>query len=251
MPVIPTTAYATVESVLDLARAKVNDMMVSTAGEILTDTAPFTFPMLNDAASYFTRKLRNRGYKTFVKETILTPITAIAVADPGTQVNISDTGYYDGVTNANPPQLPTDLTEPQVLWERQTGSVDQWSMMVEWPDGLPSVVQTIKLGMWEWRQDAIYMPGATQSNDIRLRYISIGATFVSPTDSLLIRDATSALANLLAAVFVNSRSPAMAQSFAAAGDEIISDIALENTRARQRETITRRPYGGSRQGYWK
>src|SRR5579871_3005747 len=221
MPVVPTSAYATVESVTNLARALVNDMMVNTAGEILTDTAPFTFPMLNTAARYFTRKLRNRGFLTFVKETVLTPITPIAVADPGTQVNISDTGYFNGVTNVKPPQLPTDMTEPVNLWERQTGSVAQWEFMTEMPDGLPSIVQTIRLGMWEWRQDAIWMPGATESRDLRLRYNAEGATFVTPSDSLLVRDSTDALANLLAAVFVNSRSPQMAASFSSAGDEII------------------------------
>src|SRR5690242_19090780 len=103
MPGVPTTSYATVEQVTDLARAIVNDMIIDHTGEVLTDAAPFTFPLLNEAASYMEGELILRGVTTFVKETVLTPVLAIAVTDPGVQVNISETGYFDGLSqHANP-----------------------------------------------------------------------------------------------------------------------------------------------------
>lgn len=244
MPVIQTTAYGTVEGVFNEARAICNDMMFSQAGEILTDAAPFTFLMLNRAAQYFENELINHGVLTFKKETVLTPVTAIATLDPGLQVNISDSGYFNGSVNAAAPIVPYDLQVPDFLWERQTGSTENWIEMTEMADGLPSVAQTLRLGMWEWREDGIYMPGATQSNDIRLRYTSEVVNFSAPTDVILIRGSQSALASYLAYVFAESRGSAMADKFMLMGKEFTLQICRRNTRARQRETITRRPYGG-------
>jgi hypothetical protein len=258
VPSLGTTAYGTVEGVNNLARALVNDMLTSTAGEILTDAAPFTFPMLNMAADYFTRKLTSNGVKTFVKETLLTPITAcnfpglgLGGADPGQQVNISDAGYFDGSEENYPPNLPSDMLAPLDLWERTTGSLERWEEMHEYTDGLPSMVQGVRLRAWEWRTEAIWMPGATQTNDVKLRYEGSSAQFATPNDTVLIRGAQSALANYLAAVFVNSRNPQAAASFSAAGDDFADMIIRENTHALQRVTVTRKSYGrGGRRGGW-
>lgn len=251
MPVLPSSAYTTVESALLTARALINDMMVSQAGEILTDTAYFTFPMLNNAALYMENELKNRGVKTFIKETVLTiPILGVPV-NPSVQTYLSDGGFFNGTTQANPPQLPTDLQEPQLLWERQTASDEGWIPMQEFPDGLPSWNQGTRIACWEWRSDRIYMPGAVQLEDMKIRYESDSMQFILPTDVVMVRGANSALANLLAAVYVNSRSPGDGAGFAAAGDTFIQQIALENTRARQRMTLTRQSYGSqARRGGW-
>lgn len=244
MPTVQTSAYGTVEGVLNETRAIINDMMFSQAGEILTDTAPFTFLQLNRAAQYFENELINHGVLTFKKETILTPITAVATLDPGAQVNISDAGYFDGVNPHATPVVPFDLQVPEFLWERKTGSTENWVEMAELPDGLPSTVQTLRLRLWEWRQDAIYMPGATQSEDIRLRYTSEVVNFSTPNDVILIRGSQSALSSYLAYVFAESRGSVMADKFMVMGKEFTLQICRRNTRARQRETITRQPYGG-------
>lgn len=49
MPIIPSSAYVSVESVTLLIRAIANDMIYSQAGEILVDSANFMFPLLNDS----------------------------------------------------------------------------------------------------------------------------------------------------------------------------------------------------------
>src|SRR6185437_10181830 len=112
MPVVQTTAYVSVETALNLARALVNDMMVSTGGEILTDNAPFTFIMLNEAADYLQKELENHGLMTFVRETVIGSIPIAHFNDPGINVNLSDSGFFDGYQNFNPPQLPADVLEP-------------------------------------------------------------------------------------------------------------------------------------------
>jgi hypothetical protein len=249
VPILPSSAYGTVEGIFTEARAIINDMMVSQAGEILTDVAPFTFPMLNRAARYFEDVLTNHGFRVFNKETVLT-VPATTLHDPGQTVNISDSGYYNGSANFAQPQIPTDLQEPTDLWERQTGSTEHWRPMHQAVDGLGSQAQTTRLRTWEWRTDAIWMPGATQSEDIRLRYIAEIIQFANPNDVVLIRSCQSAIASYLAFVFDDSRGSALADKYKAQGDDFSLQICRRNTRAGQRETITRRPYGGSHAS-WK
>src|SRR6202790_2591459 len=142
MPVLQSSAYVSVESVTTLIRAIANDMIFSSAGEILTDNANFMLPLLNDALDWFQSELANHGFGTFTKETIITPLSVTQVpTDPGVQVNISDSGYWDGVLlNTNPQQfVPPDLLVPLFLWELRTNSAENWIEMVKMPDGLPSI----------------------------------------------------------------------------------------------------------------
>ena len=224
-----------------------NDMIVSAGGEILTDTAPFTFPFLNEATDYVQKELMNHGMNVFEKETILASVTPIAVIDPGVQVDISESGYFDGVNNNASPTIPVDLIMPTRLWERQTGSQELWLPMTQILDGLPAVVQTSRLGMWEWREDGLYMPGATQSEDIRLRYLSETISFSSVDDIILIRGVNSPIANRIAYKFTLSRGSPLATQFKADADAGILQICTTNARMKQRASVVRKRFGSSRQ----
>jgi hypothetical protein len=250
MPVVQSSAYSSVEGVFQVARARINDMLTSTAGEVLTDSAPFTFVMLNEAAFHFQNKLSNNGVNTFEKETLLTPITAcnfpnlgLGNADAGQTVNVSDVGYFDGSMQNYPPQLPPDLISPMKLWERQTGQTEAWLYMEQAVAGLPNVAQGQRLRYWEWVTEMIVMRGASQTNDIRLRYLANSALFATPADTIHVRGSQYAIGCYLAAIFINSRDPEAAASFEIAGDTHTMQIVNQNTRARQHRTITRRSYG--------
>lgn len=249
MPLVESSAYVTVETVTTLIRAIANDMIYSSAGEILTDTANFMLPLLNDALEWFENEVNNRGVETFEKETVLTPITPIGVNDPGTQVNVSDTGYFNGVGMSIVPQVPPDLLVPTFMWERQTGSTELWVEMEERPDGLPSVVQSLRLRLWEWRQDALYMPGATQTNDLRLRYTGSHAPFVSVNDTLYFRGATGALAYYMVSSYMGSKDPQAASAAEARARERVTQICTRSSHMKQREAVTRRSYGNPRRGW--
>lgn len=223
-------------------------MIYSQAGEILTDTANFEFVLLNDALEWFQNEVNNHGIDTFRKETFLPNVTAIAVNDPGIQVNISDTGYFDGANTHALPQVPTDLLVPTDLWERQTGSTEQWIWMHPIPDGLPAVVQGSRLGIWEWRQDAFNMPGATQSNDLRLRYEGSHALLATPQDSLLFRGATGPIAYKMASTYLMSKNPEAATMAAAEAKARIGQLATRNARMKQINSVTRMSYGNTGRG---
>ena len=246
MPVLPSTAYVSVESVANLIRVLANDAIFSSAGEILTDTGNILFVLLNDSLEWMTNELANHGVDSYTKETFLLSVTPIATLDPGLQVNISDTGYFDTTVNHAQPQLPTDLLVPVRIWERQTGSTEWWRAMSECLDGLPSRPQSSRLGSWEWRQDALYFIGATQSNDLRLRYKSNSATLATPNDQLLFRGATGTVAYKTLQTFLISKNPDAANLAGAEATLRCGQLTTRNSRMKQRVPVTRISYGSQR-----
>ena len=251
MPIVPTSAFVSVESVSLLIRAVTNDMVYSQAGELLTDTSNYLFPLINDSLDWFQNNVNNHGVESFVKETILTPVTVAVFTpanDPGQQVNISDSGYFDGAVTHAAPQVPVDLLEPQRLWERQTGSIENWVDMNECPGGLPSTTPSSRFRMWEWRQDGIYMPGATQSNDLRLRYTGSHATLVTVNDTLLFRGAVGAIAYKTVGTWLASKNPQASGLALVEAKDRMNLICTRSSRAKQREAISRRGYGNPRRG---
>jgi hypothetical protein len=248
MPVLPSSAFVSVETVANLIRVLCNDAIYSAAGEILTDTSTLLFPLMNDSLEWMGGELLNSGVDTFTKETILTPVTAIAVNDPGVQVNISDTGYFDGVLNHAQPQVPTDLLNPVFMWERQTGSTEEWVEMEEAADGLPSMVQNFRLKFWEWRGDSLVMPGALQSEDLRLRYKGAHPVFVAPTDTLLFRGANGPIAYKTVATYLITKNPEAAQLANGEAADRLSIITTRSARQKQRQPISRSSYGRPERG---
>lgn len=253
MPIIPSSAYVSLESVLLLIRAIANDMIYSQAGEIFTDSANFAFVLMNDSLEWFQNEVNNHGVESFVKETFLLNVTpaaflnldtgAPAPLDPGQQINISDTGFFDGSISHLTPQVPTDLLVPLRMWERQNGSLENWVDMIERPGGLPPVTPGSRLRIWEWRQDAIYMPGSIQTNDIRLRYTGSHATFVTTMDTLYFRGAVGAIAYKTASTYLASKNPQASQAAMAEAELRVNQICTRSARMKQRAPISRISYG--------
>lgn len=246
MPVLGSSAYVSVESAANLIRAIVGDMIYSSTGEIITDTSPYLLVLLNDTLQWFGEECANHGIDTFEKETILTPFTAVTgtpSTDPATQVNVSDTGYFDGNINHATPQLPTDLTVPLKLWERQTGSQEDFIYVSQQHDGLPSQVPTDRFGIWEWREDGIYLPGAIQSNDIRLRYRGVLAQLVTVEDILYFRGAVGPIAYKFVSIYEATRKPELAEAAGAEAMLRMNQLFTRNARMKQRTAAFRKSYG--------
>jgi hypothetical protein len=243
MPVLVSSSYVNVEEIANRIRAIANDMLYSQAGEILTDTGNLLFPLMNDALEWFQNEVNNHGVETFEKETVLTPILPIAVNDPGVQVEVSDTGYFDGVNSYNTPVVPADLLVPHRLWERQTGSTEQWVPMVQKLDGLPSVPQGARLGIWEWREDMLVMPGATVSNDLRLRYDGSMAAFATVNDVLYFRGGAGPIAYKTVSTYMMSKNPDMAELAAGEAKNRLAQLTIRSSRMKQRAPVSRRSYG--------
>ena len=183
MPVININGpYPTYEQVMNLARAYVNDTMAGSTGatgegQIFTDSAPMTLPFLRAVTAELYQELGNTGGGVVIRDNyVLTGLPAMmttggqAGPDPATQVSISYEAYFNGWTNDSNFYLPPDMIAPLMLWERTSGTDDDFGEMSEAQNGLQPTQQTTYQGCWEWRGDAIWMPGSLQAEDIRMRY---------------------------------------------------------------------------------
>jgi hypothetical protein len=246
MPIVGSSSYSTAELVLNLARSIINDTRDSLAGEILADALPYTFVYLNSAYRYLQDELSANGVRTLEKETILKGITPVATPDPGTQVFIYDQGFNNGTTNFASPALPSDMRMPLRLWERTSGTLSNFIPMESCDDGLPSTTQGGTLRFWEWRTDGIYMVGAMQTIDIRLRYAAYLADLTDGTSTLQLRGAENALAYLTAAEFAAARGSPLADDFRTQAGEFITQIVDYTIRQKQRGRHRRIPWSTSR-----
>lgn len=253
MPNAQQSGFPTLGTIMDLARAYVNDSypgVGGTTGRILTNGAPFTIPYINSALRVVNRKLRNEGVTFPIKDNvILNNLTAVAQADPSIQVFVGFDGYFDGVTMHASPKLPSDCLQVFDVWEQTVGSDQNFAPMVQPQGGLPSAFQTSWLGVWEWRQYRIYMIGSILAKNIRLRYLSGQPPFNSPpadfdTTPVNILDCEEAMAYAIAEQYARARGAdptAMTNGL----NQSIDDMAQEWVRQQQNVNFRRPAYNGA------
>lgn len=174
---MPTAPLDNLELAVNTARTRLNDAIASIGGDVLTDTATFTITVINAGWRRFQEALVSLGVSWNKSEAILASV-GTANADPGAQAYINWDNYFNGTTLLFSPVLPQDLITPLVLWERPFGG-GQFFQMDRLDNGLPGVPKGPRNNSWEWRAGAIYISGATQITDIRLRYAAYFADFVA------------------------------------------------------------------------
>jgi hypothetical protein len=237
MPIVGSTAYNTAGQVTSLVRSLLNDA----AGNLFTDTV--LLPYANAAYRKVQRALANIQSGSFLGDNVLLIVPAVLGTDPSLQVSITD-------ATAPPNQLPIDLLVPLKLWERASGSSDDFIEMTDLTDhgGLPSQPQGLSLEYWEWRADGLYFIGATQDTQIRLRYEKAYPALADATSPVLVRDAVETIAYFTAAMAAAARGAPQAARWDGAGSDGLEDLLLRATQREQYSGRRRRPYT-SRQGY--
>ena len=262
MPVPPpavTAPYDSVESVLNVARTRLNDAIQSSAGDILTDNQPFTGTMFNSAWRKMQAYLANLGYSRYKKKFWAYQMPKVASQDPSSECFWSWTQFFDGVGYWAPPEttvLPQDFIAPLVLKERQNGSNAPFAPMKLCPDGLPEGQKRPWNGFFEWKNDAIYMPGSTFYMDFEVEYAAFGQDFAVNEDGSILNPSSafvpimrsqSPLANYVCAEMALGRDDIDGQKFIS---EAQSDCQLlvnnSDVKLRQRRPVQRRSYGGRR-----
>ena len=236
MPVVGSSAYNTAGQITSLVRSLLNDAQ----GNLFTDAV--LLPYANSAYRKVQRALGNSGAGGFISDDALLVVTAVAAQDSSLQVSITD-------ATAPPNQLPTDLLVPVKLWERANGSSDDFAEMVDLTrhGGLPSRVQDIVLGVWEWRADGLYFLGATQDTQIRLRYLKAYPDLSDATSPVLIRNAQEAIAYATAALAGWARGSPLAEKWDEAASDALEDLIVQAVRREQQSSRRRRPFS-SRSG---
>jgi len=237
MPVVGSSAYNTAGQITSLVRSLLNDSQ----GNLFTDAVLMSY--VNAAYHKAQRALANVGAGAFVTDNVTFIVPAVTVPDASVQVCITD---------ATPPpnQLPTDLLAPVKLWERPSGSTQEFAEMVDLTlhGGLPSREQDMVLSVWEWRADGLYFLGATQDTEVRLRYLKMLPDLTDATSPVLIRNAQEALAYTGAAMAALARGSPLAAQWDAAASDALEDLVSGAARREQQSGRRRRPYS-SRSGY--
>jgi hypothetical protein len=254
MPVLGSTAYNTAEDVLNRTRAIIDDSEIA-GGDILTDTAPFTFVILNGAFERVQLELAKFGSETFILEWWLIGLPTMPTNDPEARMVIDDTGcnilYPNGSGDvfSMTPQLPTNLVLPTMLFERQTATTNEAAEMRQARSKLSSANQDLYLHEWEWKSDGIRTRGALQSQDVKIMGEAQLAQLAATTDPVPIRGVLNAAAYFAAMIFSEGREGEVAPMWKQHADEEIFLRAQVSARRRQRIPNRRRAYssrGGGR-----
>jgi hypothetical protein len=256
MPVLPVAPYPTAAAVMNRARAFVNDSYQGGKGRILTNTAPFSMEYLNSALEELQERIRNNGVITLTRDNVIVgPIPPLDNPDPAQQIKLTYTGLFVNGQFLATPVLPGDLRSIEKVWERQVGSGLPFMPMTQPMEGLPSVYQGPWQRIWEYREDAICMPGSTSTEELRLRYTAalpiIGPDVIVDGDeswtttTINILSSVNTLGSLVGCGYVIARNPGSpaAQAMVAQAEKYMRLIVNKYVRRAQHVKYNRAAYG--------
>lgn len=282
MPIPPPTVSSNwdiVDTAMNMARVQLNDCPLSLSGNLLADTQPYAQQFFNLAWRDFQSDLAQAGDPAQTAEILILGLPPVATIDPGVQTFLSQTQFFDGVAYWAPPTvdvLPQSLICPLWVRERLGGSMQMFTNMDACDNGLPGGPKTTINRFWEWRNsggpqspaplggNAIFMPGATVSRDLWIRFASFIPDVVA--NSPLINTpwyqqpipmfrCADALGFYIAAKFAFSRgseqATAVGNSFLEQGRTQMRKLLNQTTmKIRQRINHRRRSYSSHRHGGW-
>jgi hypothetical protein len=147
--------------------------------------------------------------------------------------------------------LPTDLIYPIELAERTSGSNEIFMPMqeTEWEIEVPPGTT---LGVWTWREEALWFTGASTDRQILIRYVKSLSPITDGTSPILINDSQTWLSQRTAALaaLLLGHNPSRAEAlnidlYSANGaweDLKATKVKrLQNTPVRRRRTRWRKP----------
>ncbi len=199
MATLPVYIYGdTANDILNVARSRVRDLMLTAQGfpggadpgEQFTEVGGGTTAVelnpdgslilrtqivFNAAYRKFQKYLSNIGYRLLIADNfVISSIPANAQADPTIQSWISWNGFFNGTAFASTPILPLDFYAPLRIQERihgATGNGYFFQPMTVALEGLRNKFARTTLNrQWEWRSNALYLPGASGMTDLQFRY---------------------------------------------------------------------------------
>lgn len=146
--------------------------------------------------------------------------------------------------------LPADLIKPLECWEVQTGTITGgWIPMKQAPDNLnPQIIQP-RFRQWIFANDRLVLPGASYTNNLRMKYIAAAPDITSLDTYIYPRGIATALSLLLLDQLAGARGGPMAQIFKERAEEAISQIINQTVRKQAYTQFVRAPYRGRGLGH--
>jgi len=259
MPFVPNpdAPFDLAYTILAAARTRLNDTLPTlfpVSGKLLDNSQTSTNQLFNNAYRKLQEFLANLGYTKLIGNVVITGLPPVASTDPGTDVWIDWFNYFDGSNLWQLPVLPQDLIIPKRVWERQSGMNAMFCEMGMYLDGLPTWNKQARNLVWEWRGDAIHMPGSQATMDLRIRYarylpdiVDTGSVpwFQQPVPIMRCMDSLSYFlcSEVLEARGDDRENPFMDKAVAAAKLIMNRDISTM-----QRVNVRRRPRSGRGEG---
>ena len=258
--------FPNLQSIADLFRASINDTFNNQggsgtgygggAGLIMPNSNPDLITFLDAAIQETFSDLRNVGDPELILDNyILTGLPPVnsnlgpGAPNPTAQVSIAYSGYFDGVQWYPNWTLPISTSKVLALWERQTGTDQDFVPMLAAPFGLPGVMQGLRMGKWEMRQGQIWMPGTTCQTDIRMRVRITYPDFLNPatidysTAYVPILDSRNAIVAKMLIRYAMRFAPENYQMVVADEKRLMSKLELEVVRQMQAQENQRVEFG--------
>ena len=257
MPEPPSNVapYFTLDTVLSTARTRLNDAIQQLSGDILKDSQPFTQQMANSAWLRMQQFLANLGFARLTDEEIITGLPIAASSDPASQCWIDWTGFYDGTQIWQRFALPRRCSFPLKIWDRVTGFNSGWGEPIRnLMDGLPATFKYPRNGIFEWRNDRIYMPGTTVPVDLRVRFAQFFPFFETQGQTqwyqqpVPIVGCLDALADYICVEASDGRDDVDSQTFKTRAEGEAKLIFNRDVRLKNRSNVRRQPRSGHRHG---
>ena len=176
--------YDLASDVLNAAKVRLGEKFLSlslTEPNLLDYTQAATQQAFNSAWRKLQAVLNGYGFSKFGTEVVFTGLPALASVDPAARQYLNWSGFFDGVILTGAAVLPADMIQPTLLWERTSDPTLNFTEMSLTLHGLPSVPKTPWNDLWDWRGEAIYLPGSTVIWDLRIRYASFAPDFFDVT----------------------------------------------------------------------
>jgi hypothetical protein len=263
MPILspqPGLQYDSVFVALHSAATRLGDTVPTLdpiSGRVLGRSDAFMQQVTNDAWRGLCDWLGDKGYEGVTGDVVVSGLPVVAVADPAIFCWLSLSGFFDGATLWPQPALPTDFIHPLKVWERPSGLNANFYPMGMFLDGLPTTLKGLNNGLWEWRQDAIWILGSLRVMDFRIRYARYLGDFLDGAANrwfqqpILIVRAADALSWFISAQLEKVRDngdPQRAADYLDMGQAAASLILNRDIRPKQRETLRRRSRSGRLEG---
>lgn len=242
---------------MDLARTRLNDAIQQLGGDILKNTQSFSQTMANAAWRRLRHYLANLGHTRFTDETIIQSLPTVASLDPASQCWLDWTGFYDGTQVWQNYALPQNCEFVLKLWDRVSGFNAGWGRPLEnFMDGLPATFKYPRNGIFEIRNDRIYMPGTTIPVDLRIRFAQVFPGFETQGETqwwqqkVPLVGATDALADFICVEACDGRDDIDSSTFKSRAENEANQIFNRDVRVKNRSNVRRQPRSGPRnQGY--
>lgn len=253
--------YPNLQGLADLFRAKINDTANNTqgfgvgtgnqAGVIMPNSNPDLLTFMDSAIQETYADLRNIGDPELIIDNyILAAIPPLASPSQSVQVALSYAGYFNGFTWSPTWKLPIGLSKLLAVWERITGSNEDFHGLTAAPFGLPGVMQGQRMAMYEMREGMLWMPGCLSTIDLRIRGRITYPEFLNPaninfsTAYVPVLDSKNAIVAKMVINYAERFNPAGYNMALREEQRLMGKLKLEVVRQMQSQENQRQEWGG-------